>query len=299
LNRLLRRQEHRTRQELRNLAWDTSSEKSLRRFLQRGLAILCHNLHASNGLIALRQGDQYRVAASLHSLQVGAQFAARDITLEGVSKSSGVLAEHTLWLVPAYAGTEPLAVVGIGARKDNVPFSEEDLLWLEDIAEEIGWMINNHMKAQPPSPLPETAAQKLETKETVELLSKLAYKPDPELVKCVEEGFRNLNDYSKLGKSPLVSILEIEGHDHIERGKAVQRALTGILDKYRPSGETPSEPLPREWYAYTILHDAYVEEKLAREIMAKLYISEGTYYRLRRHALRGITRVLLETGAIA
>jgi hypothetical protein len=56
--------------------------------------------------------------------------------------------------------------------------------------------------------------------------------------------------------------------------------------------------LPREWYAYTILHDAYVEDRLAREIMAKLYISEGTYYRMRRHALRGVTRAMLEMSAI-
>jgi hypothetical protein len=121
---------------------------------------------------------------------------------------------------------------------------------------------------------------------------------DPELVKCVEEGFRSLNDYSKLGRSPLASALGVQAQDHIERGKLVQRRLAEIIEKLRPVGEQPREPLPRTWYAYTILHDAYVEERLSREIMAKLYISEGTYYRLRRHALRGVTRALLETGAI-
>ena len=57
-----------------------------------------------------------------------------------------------------------------------------------------------------------------------------------------------------------------------------------------PAGAKPPEPLPREWYAYTILHDAYVEDRLSREIMGKLYISEGTYFRLRRQVLRSVAR---------
>jgi hypothetical protein len=32
--------------------------------------------------------------------------------------------------------------------------------------------------------------------------------------------------------------------------------------------------------------------------MSRLYISEGTYFRLRRQALRGVVRALLESGAI-
>jgi hypothetical protein len=147
--------------------------------------------------------------------------------------------------------------------------------------------------------LRETMPESNEELETDDLLTKLAFKPDPKLISCVEEGFRNLNDYSRLGKSPLVAMLGIQAQDHLEGGKLVQRKLNEVLEKLRPVGEPPSEPLPHEWYAYTILHDAYVEEKLAREIMAELYISEGTYYRMRRHALRGITRALIETGNIA
>ncbi len=134
--------------------------------------------------------------------------------------------------------------------------------------------------------------------ETDQLLSALTFKPDPDLVKQIENGFRFLNDYSTLGNSQLVSLLGIRAKDHIQAGKLVQQRLIEVLDKLKPLGEEPCEPLPREWHAYTILHDAYVEEKLARDIMGKLYISEGTYFRLRRHALRGVTRVLLEMGEI-
>ena len=60
-------------------------------------------------------------------------------------------------------------------------------------------------------------------------------------------------------------------------------------EKLRPPGE-----LPREWYSYVVLHDAYIEGAPNRDIMARLYISEGTFNRTRRKALRGVARLLLE-----
>lgn len=305
LDRLFRRQEHRVRRELRNLARDASTDTALQRFLRRGLAILCHNLYASNGMIALRQRDRYEVVASLHSFPIGSQFSHREIILEGMPQPSGALMGYTLYLVPACAGKEQATLVGIGARKDRLPFNEEDLYWLEDIAEEIGLTVLTYGKqaldtaGSPADQFIETMTESYESFESDELLSKLVFKPNSELIRCVEEGLRNMNDYSTLGKSPLVTMLGIQAEDHLEGGKLVQHKLNEVLEKLRPVGEPPCEPLPREWYAYTILHDAYVEERLAREIMAKLYISEGTYYRMRRHALRGVTRALLETGSIA
>jgi hypothetical protein len=303
VDRMFRAQEGRMRQELRQMARDTSSADALPRFLKRGLAILCHNLRASSGIIALHQGDQYEVVASLHCLPVGSQFPVGEISSEVNAETNVILMGYKLWLVPAFVGAELVAVVGVGSRQDQIPYTEDDLYWLEDIAEEIGWMISAHRKerrgdqrSRETIPVP---LGSFDGFDTGELLSKLAYKPDPELVRYVEDGLRNLNDYSKLGKSPLVSMFAIQAKDHLECGKLVQRRLTEIIEKLRPTGETPAEPLPREWYAYTILHDAYVEDRLAREIMAKLYISEGTYYRMRRHALRGVTRAMLEMGTIS
>jgi DNA-binding CsgD family transcriptional regulator len=43
-----------------------------------------------------------------------------------------------------------------------------------------------------------------------------------------------------------------------------------------------------------VLHDAYVEGVPNREIMARLYISEGTFNRTRRNAIRGLARLLAE-----
>jgi DNA-binding CsgD family transcriptional regulator len=50
------------------------------------------------------------------------------------------------------------------------------------------------------------------------------------------------------------------------------------------------------WYSYIVLHDAYVEGVPNREIMARLYISEGTFNRTRRIALRALARLLIEEG---
>jgi hypothetical protein len=269
------------------------------------LAILCHNLKASSGFIAVRQGNQYEVVASLHSLPVGTQFPPREVTLEEIAQPTHVLMQRTSWLAPAYAGGEQVAVVGIGARKDHMTYDEDELHWLEDIADEFGDVVYSHkvrleLAAQRSSDdLERDPSDHADGQETDDLLSTLAFRPDPELVKCIEEGFRNIHDYSKLGRSPLVAMFEIQGQDHIECGKQVQVRLIQILEKLRPRGEPPSEPLPREWHSYTILHDAYVRDKPARDIMSRLYISEGTYYRTRRKALRGVTRALMEMEAVA
>jgi hypothetical protein len=59
----------------------------------------------------------------------------------------------------------------------------------------------------------------------------------------------------------------------------------------------PAEPLPREWHPYTILYGAYIEDRLNRDIMAQLYISEGTFNRTRRAAIRSVRRMLQELEA--
>jgi hypothetical protein len=305
LNRLVNRQERQMKQELHALRREASEGDSLKPYLNRGLAILCYNLRASCGFIAVREADHYVVVASLHSLPVGSPFPSKEVVLEGVAEPASKLFPRIAWLAPGHAGREQVAVVGLGARKDKVPYGEEDLYWLEDIAQEIGEIIHLNTRkslhtVEEPQVGNDTAVLAAgQAIEQGDLLSAFAYHPDLELVKWVEEGYRHLNDYDELGRSPLVTLFGIQGDDHIESGKLVHNRLIEILEKLRPAGQLPHEPIPSEWYAYTILHDSYVKEHLSREIMAKLYIGEGTYYRLRRQALRGLTRVLLETGAVS
>ena len=122
-------------------------------------------------------------------------------------------------------------------------------------------------------------------------------------VKTVEDALRNLFDYAYLGDSNLVKLRivtqEVPGESitHIDKGKAVNKILTNTIDKLRPGGELPAEPQPREWHPFIILYGAYIEDKLNRDIMSQLYISEGTFNRTRRAAVRSVQRMLEEMEA--
>jgi hypothetical protein len=303
LEQLFHRQQRQIRRELDTLGREATTDESLQRYLSRGLAILCKNLNASRGFLAIRRDELYTIVASFHSLPVSTVLPSNEVALEGCSQPSGAQFSQIAWLAPGYAGSEQVALIGIGPRRDKSPYNQDDLFWLEDIAQEIGKIVHLNFPPRPArsQDVPvQSDASELESSQPIDqggLLSALAYKPDQELVACIEDGYQHLNDYDALGKSPLVELFGIQAVDHLEGGKLVRQKLIQMLDKLRPAGPPPAEPLPRAWYAYTILHDSYVDDCLSRDIMGKLYIGEGTYYRLRRQALRGITRAVLEMGA--
>ena len=98
----------------------------------------------------------------------------------------------------------------------------------------------------------------------------------------------------RLGQSPLAEQLAIKGETYIERGRQLQQLLVESINSLKPAEKRPVEPLPRVWYNHAVLYDAYVEGVPNCEIMARLYISEGTFNRTRRNALRGLARPLEE-----
>jgi len=106
-----------------------------------------------------------------------------------------------------------------------------------------------------------------------------------------------LPDAITLGQCALAEKISIKGESHIERGKQLQELMTNAIESLKPAEKRPPEPLPRVWYNHAVLHDAYVEGVPNREIMARLYISEGTFNRTRRNALRGLARLLVEINA--
>jgi hypothetical protein len=71
------------------------------------------------------------------------------------------------------------------------------------------------------------------------------------------------------------------------------------VEALKPAGALPAGAVPREWYSYIILHEAYWQGVSNRDIMSKLYISEGTFNRTRRAAIRSVARTLLETTSPA
>jgi len=117
----------------------------------------------------------------------------------------------------------------------------------------------------------------------------------------IEDALRHLYDYAYLGEHELADLAvtqiyvedEVEVVTSLDRGRALSQMLVDVIEKLRPPGPVPT-PLAREWEQYTILHDAYVIGTLNREIMAKLYISESSFNRARRRAVRGVARAVVE-----
>jgi hypothetical protein len=64
----------------------------------------------------------------------------------------------------------------------------------------------------------------------------------------------------------------------------------------RPEGDPPpnSSAPTREWHAFIILYNSYVLDEPNRDIMSRLYISEGTFNRTRRRALHTVAESLAE-----
>lgn len=79
----------------------------------------------------------------------------------------------------------------------------------------------------------------------------------------------------------------------------MSETLTEALNELRPDGQLPKglQVPPREWHLYIILHDSYVQGETNRDTMSKLYISEGTFNRTRRRALRAVAKSLAEMEA--
>lgn len=119
----------------------------------------------------------------------------------------------------------------------------------------------------------------------------------------VELALRNLYNYPYLADSPLAKLPLVEQHfgclangsdTHIDHGRAVSEVISETVSMLKPSNEDMPNPPPRTWYPYIVLWDAYVENKPNREIMSRLYISEGTFNRTRKAAIGSITRLLKE-----
>ena len=118
--------------------------------------------------------------------------------------------------------------------------------------------------------------------------------PAPWFIKLVEEGLRKYSDVIVLGQSPLAEYVGLKHESQIARGRQIQKLLNDAIEALRPAGPRPMEPLPRDWTNYIVLHDAYVKDIPNRNVMARLYISEGTFNRTRRNALRGVAIFLIE-----
>jgi hypothetical protein len=289
LSQSLSRRETEYRHQLRHLGQNLPAEVSLQTRLEDGLKLLCQILGATGGFIATRQSDLLLVTVSFRSIPLGEKFVPVENTSDDAYEPSAGLADMLAWMMPAFKDTEQLALVGIGHPIDRHHYSADDLDLLAEAANRVALIV-----ALSGVNSGEANHEKSLQSESDGLISTLITNPDPKFLKLVEEGLRNLTDIITLGQSPLARELGITGKTHIDQGKALRQKLTEAIETLRPEGPRPKEPLPREWENYVVLHDAYIEGVANREIMARLYTSEGTFNRIRRKALRGVARYLLE-----
>jgi hypothetical protein len=302
LERLRIRNEGTFRRQLRQLENQSAGEDVFQIRLQEGLDLLCDTLNSSTGLIAVRRGENFTVLATKESAALGTQLSSTILLHEDISQIENEQLSEILWIAPAFEGQKKIAVVGIGKSKVKLDYSAADLDLLAEVAGKVGTFVSlsNLM------PVREQQVQQLiddvQVKDSQlgsiadEMMATISTSPDAEFVKLVEEGLRHFSDYIVLGQSPLVDWAGMSAESHVERGKQLQALLGNAMESFRPAGPRPPEPLPRVWYSYVVLHDAYVEGVPNREIMARLYISEGTFNRTRRNALRSLARLLIEEG---
>lgn len=298
LERSRTRKENEFRKKLRKLE-EENPENTLRLRLQNGLEMICRTLDASSGFIAVRSGQEFVVTASRLSVEIERRFPPSWVAFDDTTKTRVEGIPGIIHFAPSFDGKTQIAVVGIGKSNTKLDYSSGDLELLAEVADQVGTLVSlsNSKQAEPLSLRLQDTLNEADF-ESGRLTNVMEHHPEPEFIKILEEGLRHLSDYIALGQSPLADLLDIQAGSQVERGRELQKVIIEAIELLRPAEKRPPEPLPRVWYNHAVLHDAYVEGVPNREIMARLYISEGTFNRTRRNAIRGLARLLMEKQRI-
>ena len=305
LERQRMRNESHFRKQLRNLESENAGEGALKSRLQDGLDLLCQTLNAPGGFVAIRRGEKFVVLASRSSVPIGSEMELSLLACEDISHPKAEQLSTLAWIVPSFEGRMQVAAVGVEKSRSRMEYSKGNLELLAEVADQIGTLVSlsnlqsrQGGEARAIEVVARTNAEELKAA-TGEMLDSISVQTDEEFIRIVEEALRHLPDTVTLGQSALAAKIPIKADSHIERGKYLQELLTNSIEAFRPGEKRPPEPLPRVWYNHAVLYDAYVEGVPNREIMARLYISEGTFNRTRRNAIRGLARMLMEKNIAA
>ncbi|MGE5141759.1 MAG: GAF domain-containing protein [Rudaea sp.] len=322
LDRFFYRQEFlQLRGNLRNLAREAGTGRTLSQQLQAVLDSLCPVLRIRQGLIALRDGEGYRVEVS------------RKATPSGTVIKSDTLATHEIvglvqpekkglpgmkLLVPLLANGAQAGALVLGGKDSPTGFSDPELDFIQDLADQLGDLIYGMRQQESNARQLNEMAASFRARERqlqiqVQQMVAAAQAPAParepgdrDLTPMVEDAFRHFQDLAFLGGQELahIKVISRECDKHattLDRGKAVAEVLLSALGKLRPEGPEPDKrQVPsREWHPYLILYDSYVLDQPNREVMSRLYIGEGTFNRTRRKALQAVAQALAEIDAAA
>jgi hypothetical protein len=323
LDRLFYRQQFRQlRANLRALAREAGTGQSLQERLQAMLKALHRTRAMQQGFFALRRQDAFVCEATEGPIPLGEAFPLPALSaLETVAlpRPDEASPEGMALLVPLYYDDDQVGALVLGPKETGVPYTDDDLLLLDDVADQLAMVIRDFQHQ-------EESAEKINRmvsdfrqreralqRQVQQVLAEREQDERPvldgvgekEFISLVEDALRQLHDFSYLGEHTLAQLyvvkqrLERRGNGfltHIDHGKAVSEMILQALHKLRPAGPEPDRhAIPsREWTPFITLHDAYVLDVPNRDIMSRLYISEGTFNRTRRRALRGVAKALRE-----
>jgi hypothetical protein len=304
----LQRSERALRAALRGAAHDLGERETPDRGLRSALAAVVVSVNARCGAIALREGNDFIIRASFHWKRVGARLPAdllnvRELTTLPPDATSRPLAV----VAPLITGREPVGAILLGQPKGGPAYGEHDLDLVAEAADRLADLMRHAQQheahaRQLGEVLGTFHARERELQQAIEALRPAASRMlNPPQVAEVEDALRRLYDYSYLGEHSLGAEI-FASHSlgtHLDRGKALNLALVAAIEKLRPAGIEPRELPSREWHAYLIMRDAYIHGESNRDIMSRLYVSEATFHRTRRSALRAVTKALFEMGHTA
>ena len=317
LDRLFYRKQYRElRANLRDFAREAAPGHDLPGQLQVIIQALCRSLGAGKGFIALQKAEGFAIVAAHPTDLRGDRFAAEALAANEITALSPPVRSPKLegmaMLVPMHYGGEQIVAVVLGPKTMGVGYTEDDFDLLEHLAERVASVVHSvRLQEKSVRQIDALVTEFRERERGLRLRMQEVLESKPpilegasegEAISLVEDALRHLYDYAYLGEHKLAQLRIIDSHldireaafvTHLDRGKALQVIMTTAVEKLKPPGSQPSLPT-REWHQYVILHDSYVLGERNRDIMAKLYIGEGTFNRARRRAIRGVARALEE-----
>ncbi len=308
------------RANLRAFAREVGTGQRLNEQLQAILGSACGALRVRKGFVALRDQDEFVVAASMDAVSVGQRFPVVSLSASEVigfvrPERKGLVGMELL--VPLFGGGAQIGAIVLGEKETKRPYSELDLEFLDDLVELARVIHAMQTQEENIQTINAMVAQYRERERALHLQLEqmlaeraravgdvMATEKEEEVVEQVEDALRHLHDFSYLGEHPLCQLRAVQAEykrqkdssGFIARGKALHQVLLCALEQIRPDGVEPGSQQipPRVWHPFVILHDSYVKDEPNRNIMARLYIGEGTFNRTRRRALRNVARALQE-----
>ena len=291
-----RRETRELRSNLRYLIRLAGEGEALEERLGRLLDALCSTVSATYGLILTYEEQTVRLLAAYRwrggAVTLPSPYLAADDFIHLEPGQFPTPLDEAALLVPLYGESSQLGALLLGRPTNGVRYRDYEEERIMSMADRIGDAI--HLEQ----------SQSLYIRQIAQLAQAQPAAPAEHQtnasVEAVEMALRNLYDYSFLGDTPLGELKLVRTRlaqgqaTTLDRGKMVHEILLEAVNKLRPETATSRDPPPREWYPYLILRDAYLEEKSNRDIMLKLYISEGTFNRTRRAAIRSVARTLGE-----